>query len=533
MSDRRSHPSAGVLLTAILATLAGAALGPPALARSKRVSVAVYIMSKCPYAVAAMDGLRPALEALPGAVDFQLDYIATDNNGQLESLHGPQEVAGDILQLCARKLRPKSWLGFLGCQNRAFQGIPDGWEPCADEAKIPRKALLACSEGSEGKSLLRASLRRAEAAKAQGSPTILVDGAAYDGKRTMQSFLRTICGKLTGRKPAACQKLLEDVTVRAIVLSDKRCKICETAGLESNLRARFFSKLEVKRLDYGDPAGKKLFRQLGVKVLPAIVFEKGVEKAESYGELQRWITPIGDGKYLALRVPASFDPTAEICDNKIDDNGDGKVDCADPTCTSTLVCRKEVPRLAEVLVMSQCPFAAQALTAAKEVLAALPDVTFDVHYIAEKSEGGFSSMHGQAEVDEDIRQVCARKYYHQKGVWPGRASRWLEYVWCRAKDPASTDWQRCAVGGISAAVIARCADGDEGKRLLEADIKMAAALGINASPTWLANNKHTFTGITAQAIKEKICEHNPGLKGCGKKLSDGNRSGSGAGECAH
>jgi protein-disulfide isomerase len=509
-------------MRALLLVVAAMALGSAAQAAPKRVSMTIHMMSKCPYAAAVIEAVRPAVEALAGQVDFQLEYIASESAaGELSSMHGQGEVDGDILQLCARKHSLKGWLAFVGCQSRSFQSIPDGWEACADDAKVSKAALRTCSKGSEGKNLLRTSLRRSQAANAQGSPTIIIEGASYQGQRKKSHFLRELCDKISGRKPAACQSIPEDVTVRAIVISDKRCPACATDGLESNLRARFFPKLEVKRYDYGDPAGKKLYRQLGLKNLPIILLEKGVEKAEGYDDLKRWIAPILNGRYVQLRLPASFDPTAEICDNKIDDNGDGKIDCADPTCTAKLVCRKEIPRRADVAIMSQCPFAAKALLAMKEVLAALPGVAFDVHYIAEKTKDGFSSLHGQGEVEEDLRQLCIKKHYRSKSLWPGQTKeRWLEYLWCRAKDPRSTDWQPCATGsGMSANVISQCAAGDEGKRLLEEDLKLAAALNISGSPTWLANNKHIFNGVTAQAIKEKICEHNRGLKGCDKKLT--------------
>jgi hypothetical protein len=505
------------LLFVVVATL----FGSTAAAAPKRVSMTIYMMSKCPYAAAAVEAARPAVEALAGHVDLQLDYIAEEGGaGELTSMHGQGEVDGDILQLCARKHSPKGWLAFVGCQSRSFQTIPDAWEACADDAKISKKAVRACSRGSEGPNLLRVSLRRAKAANAQGSPTIMIDGAAYQGQRKKSHFLRELCDKIRGRKPAACQTLPEDITVKAVVISDKRCPTCATDSFESNLRSRFFPKLEVKRYDYGEPAGKKLYKQLGLKNLPAMLLEKSVEKAESYDEIKRWLAPIADGKYLQLRLPATFDPTAEICDNKIDDNGDGRIDCADPTCTQKLVCRKELPRRADVAIMSQCPFAAKALLAMKEVLAVLP-VAFDVHYIAEKTSDGFSSLHGQGEVEEDIRQLCAKKYYRGKSVWPGQTKeRWLEYVWCRMNDPRSEDWRACATGsGMSADVIAQCAAGAEGKRLLEEDIKLAAALNISGSPTWLANNKHIFNAVTAQQIKEKICERNKGLKGCDRKLS--------------
>ena len=45
------------------------------------------------------------------------------------------------------------------------------------------------------------------------------------------------------------------------------------------------------------------------------------------------------------------------------------------------------------------------------------------------------------------------------------------------------------------------------------------ALGIGASPTWLANNKYKFSGIDAQTIKTNLCQHNAKMAGCDATLS--------------
>jgi hypothetical protein len=299
-------------------------------------------------------------------------------------------------------------------------------------------------------------------------------------------------------------------SVSAVFLTDRRCKRCNLDGLIQNLRARFFPELRVKTLDYGDSAGRALFGELGLTRLPALLFEPAVEKHEKYPQIARWI--VARGKYRQLRVKAPFDPTAEICDNKRDDTGDGAVDCADATCKEKPVCRPDVPRKLDVFVMSQCPYGVKALDAIKEVLPAFAGrIDFDVHYIATRTEKGVKSLHGPAEVAENIRQLCAKKHYR-------RGNKYMEYIWCRNKDYRSESWEGCATGGISAAVIERCAE-TEGMKLLEADIKIAEDLEIFGSPTWLANNRHKFSGIAPEQIKNSLCQHNEGLAGCEKKLS--------------
>jgi hypothetical protein len=95
----------------------------------------------------------------------------------------------------------------------------------------------------------------------------------------------------------------------------------------------------------------------------------------------------------------------------------------------------------------------------------------------------------------------------------------MDYILCRNKEIRSTDWQKCAVAGFDAKAIKSCAEGDEGKRLLEESLTLSNSLRIGASPTWLANGKYKFSGVDAETVKRNVCAHNPGLKGCDKNLS--------------
>jgi hypothetical protein len=485
----------------------------------------MFVMSKCPYGVQAVQGITPVLKEMGNYVDFHLNFIVSEQNGAFNSLHGEPEVKGDIIQLCAMKQYPdmQKYVAFFDCWNQNWRAIPEGWEKCAEQNGMDKGRIRSCAEGAEGKDLLRESMKKSQAANAQGSPTILLAGAQYQGGRAKTDFMRAICEKITTNKPATCTSIPEDVEVEAIVLTDKRCKECQTAGLEANLKSRFFPKLKVKTLDYSDPEGKKLYAELGIKELPIMLFTASAEKAERYSQISRWMQE--KGKYKQLKIPAKFDPTAEICDNKIDDTGDGKVDCDDPTCKQDMLCRNEVPKQVEVFIMSQCPFGVQAVDAMKEVLENFGNnIKFDVHYIADKTDAGFNSLHGQAEVDEDIRHLCAKKLYKKN-------NKYLDYIWCRNKNYRSAEWKECAKDGIVAAAIEKCSTSDEGKKLLEEDIQVGKGLQVSGSPTWLANNKFKFSGIAADAIKQNVCQHNAGLAGCDKKLTE--KAATPAGSCGN
>lgn len=211
---------------------------------------------------------------------------------------------------------------------------------------------------------------------------------------------------------------------------------------------------------------------------------------------------------MSLKIGASFDPAKEICDNFKDDTGDGKVDCEDKDCAGALVCRQEKAKQLDLFVMSDCPYGKMAVLAVKKVLDNSKNaIDLNIHYIASEANGVFTSLHGDYEVQEDIKQLCVDKYYADKA---------FDYIYCRSSGAIKdVDYKTCASKfGIDTAKIDACASGTEGKGLLSADIKIANELQIGASPTWLANNKHVFNGIDAEQIRTQFCVYNKGLAGC-------------------
>jgi len=290
--------------------------------------------------------------------------------------------------------------------------------------------------------------------------------------------------------------------VRAIVLSDRRCRQCNTEALVQSLRQRYFPDLQVTTLDYADAGGRRLYQELGLKLLPAMLFEPGSKRARTTPGShagRRSAAGTGSFRYVptSTRRPRSVTTTRTI----------------PATGRSTALTRpvraswSAATRSHASWIYSSCrsaPTGVKALEAIKEILPLFRGrIDFDLHYIATSTADGIRSLHGQLEVDENIRQLCARKHY-------GADHKYMDYIWCRGGNYRSSDWRQCARDRIAAEVIERCAR-DEGKQLLEQDIKIAAALGVSGSPTWLANNRFQFGGIAAESVKNSFCQHNPGL----------------------
>ncbi|HNZ86435.1 MAG TPA: hypothetical protein PLD95_01705 [bacterium] len=311
----------------------------------------------------------------------------------------------------------------------------------------------------------------------------------------------------------------------AYIVNDSRCADC--ADMVDYAKLSFqqtFPGIEFKEFDYLKPDGAKFYKQYQLTTLPAILFTSAVKSEANYKNMQKFFLPNAtDPELLSLNVGSTFDPTKEICDNQKDDTNNGKIDCEDPDCIGSLVCRENVANSLDLFVMSQCPYGTEALNAMKEVLSNFKDkINFKIHYIAsETSSGVFDSLHGQPEVDEDIRGLCAMKYYPDN-------YKYMDYIWCvnaeMEKDPTNYKWENCAKNFPK---IKECFSSEEGKKLLSENIKLSNELEIGASPTWIANNRYEFSGIDSETIKANFCQYNTDLSDmCANTLStDANVSG--------
>ncbi len=154
------------------------------------------------------------------------------------------------------------------------------------------------------------------------------------------------------------------------------------------------------------------------------------------------------------------------------------------------------PGVMEIFVMSQCPYGAMAenLVIQAQKDGKLPaDKEIKVRYVVNyDEEKGFSSLHGSAEWEEDIRQLLIAKYYPKK-FW--------KYLEIRNKDYRSSRWDKAMEeAGISSKKIMKKFD-EEGVELLKEEAKYGKEYGVNASPTFLWEGKVKLDFGTASEIE--------------------------------
>ncbi|KAK2466203.1 hypothetical protein APHAL10511_001845 [Amanita phalloides] len=89
-----------------------------------KVPVQLGVMSRCPDALLCENIFTSVLQKVSDKVDLSLRYIAKLDPSEpvfgVKCMHGPEECAGNVQQLCMAEYSPSNWWEFIHCQN--FEG---------------------------------------------------------------------------------------------------------------------------------------------------------------------------------------------------------------------------------------------------------------------------------------------------------------------------------------------------------------------------------------------------------------------------
>lgn len=164
-------------------------------------------------------------------------------------------------------------------------------------------------------------------------------------------------------------------------------------------------------------------------------------------------------------------------------------------------------------VVSQCPFGLQMQRVFKNAInedASLAE-KLDIKYIGSIENGKITAMHGDAEAQENLKQICIRE--EQKELyWP--------YVSCYMQE-GKTD-QCLANVGVDQTMLNACtSDASRGNAYAQKDFDSANKHNVSGSPTLVLNDKQVvsefdFGGRTPNAVKQLTC--------CGSTTKDGSCS---------
>lgn len=187
----------------------------------------------------------------------------------------------------------------------------------------------------------------------------------------------------------------------------------------------------------------------------------------------------------------------------------GVIDMDEPVVTTTTQPAKtcdDMPKAAaaqlDAFVVSGCPYGLQMQRILAEVVSNVPSLadSITVRYIGAVEDGVITSMHGDAEAQENLRQICIREE---------QPAKYWDYVSCYIKASGSTD-SCLASAGVDTAKLDTCmTDATKGLAYAQADFDIASAHGVSGSPTLIMNgqtvSEFDFGGRTAEAVKTMLC----------------------------
>ncbi len=488
----------------------------------------VFVLTRCPYAAPVIQSLVALKKEMGSSLDLSVMYLGMlDERGLPDAaIVGQAEVDSARMQMCVQmETEVPAWFDFLACiyNEDKWRALPLGWKDCAQKTHVDTEKVENCIASGQGDEALAQSYAIALSSQIASSPTLIVDRKLYMGaptKKAITSYFCHVAGTAETR-PAACESVPPPPVIAATLLYDSRCTdptICDVSRAKAILQ-NMLPGIKMKELDFTSEEGAHMFELVlatntEVHGLPLIVLDENITRDPgAMSQLGDYLIPFGSGYLLAMS--AGWDPLAEICTNEIDDTGNGHIDCKDPTCKGKVDCRPPKKARLDLFFMSGCPFSAELLPVADRVLDHFgrkrKQLDLRLQFIGSVKDDELISMHGQGEVDEDLRMVCAQKLY-------GKKYRFMEYVVCRAKTFDSPAWEPCLPKWMNKKRLLRCAEGEEGKKLLKESFALAELLGIEGSPTWLLNNRLPMKGRTEQTIKENFCEHN-GSSACTKQIT--------------
>ncbi|MBR9681824.1 MAG: hypothetical protein GOV00_03430 [Candidatus Altiarchaeota archaeon] len=280
------------------------------------------------------------------------------------------------------------------------------------------------------------------------------------------------------------EDVITESEINLIVVSPSSCpaEICNPTWISEMLTAEFGANI---RLTVIDPDETQVDEASGMTGFPMYIFDETIVQSSLYSELSGYLTKSGEF-YILTTQPSVMN-------------------------------RAEESQKLDLFIMSQCPFGVQAATAVNELRAAIPDLDVKLWYIAnDNGDGTFSSLRGQPEVEENIRQLC---------ISDNEPDKFWEYMSCilPVSSNAGSEWENCAdKAGVNKETLNECWQGEAGVQLLSQNVVLSNQLAIGSSPTFLVNGRYVLGGLPqggADGIKGFVCILNPTLAGCEQTLS--------------
>jgi hypothetical protein len=127
-------------------------------------------------------------------------------------------------------------------------------------------------------------------------------------------------------------------------------------------------------------------------------------------------------------------------------------------------------------------------------------IDFNVEYIGGvKEDGTLTCLHGPDELDENLRQICARELYPDY-------NRYMNYIVCRSRNLKDEEWSSClSEYGMDPEVMRDCLE-SRGENLLRESFEYSKEVGARASPTIFLQLERYKGRRDVKYLATEVCE---------------------------
>lgn len=164
-----------------------------------------FVVSSCPFGLQMQRAIADAVKNIPSlASSVVIRYIGSISNGVISSMHGPEEAAENLRQICIREEQPTKYYNYISCYMQkttatAASGMPLGDSPsCQASTGIDTAKLASCvSDPSRGLAYAQKDFDLGIKYNVSGSPTLILNGAPIDetgfGGRSSDGVKSMVC----------------------------------------------------------------------------------------------------------------------------------------------------------------------------------------------------------------------------------------------------------------------------------------------------------------------------------------------------
>lgn len=176
--------------------------------------VELFVQSFCPYGNQAEDTMKPVYNLLGDKVDWNINFIVSEQNGSFDSLHGEQEVAQDKREICVLENQGLSkWFDFATYINENCGSEGECWEDAIADAGLDTASVTGCTE-DEGVDYLSEDASVTDERDVSASPTLFINEVESETVYEYgnpNAYKEAICSAFE-EQPAECEEELESTS---------------------------------------------------------------------------------------------------------------------------------------------------------------------------------------------------------------------------------------------------------------------------------------------------------------------------------